>query len=154
MTLRRSHQNLNEVLVCQLSKSNALHFVSAWATKHGVALGQTQVGSKTNEITAIDELLDLIDVRGTTIALDVIGTQKTIAKKNTDKQGDYIFAIKNNHPKLADAIREHFESFHEHGLRKRGVKKRFYAVCAIPAALRSMTQAWAGHSLIDEEEVR
>ncbi len=144
-------------------KSNALHFVSAWATKHGVALGQTQVGSKTNEITAIDELLDFIDVRGTIITLDAIGAQKSIAKKITDKQGDYIFAIKDNHPKLADAIREHFESVHEHGLRKNAVKtqktacekrgrheERFYAVCAIPAALRSMTEAWAGAKSIGQ----
>ncbi len=126
-------------------------------------MGQTQVGSKTNEITAIDELLDFIDVRGTIITLDAIGAQKTIAKKITDKQGDYIFAIKDNHPKLADAIREHFESVHEHGLRKRGVKiqktvcenrgrheERFYAVCAIPAALRSMTDAWAGAKSIGQ----
>lgn len=53
-------------------KSNALHFVSAWATKHGVALGQTEVDSKSNEITAIDELIDFIDVRDSVITIDAI----------------------------------------------------------------------------------
>lgn len=61
------------------SKSNALHFVSDWASKHGVTLGQTDVDSKTNQITAIDELLDFIEVKGTIITLDAIGAQKKIA---------------------------------------------------------------------------
>ncbi len=141
-------------------KSNAIHFGSAWATKHGVTLGQTEVDSKTNEITAIDELLDFIDVREAIITLDAIGAQKSIAEKIHDEGGDYIFAIKDNHPKLADVIREHFELVHETGLRKHGVKskktvdekrgrreERFYAVCSIPAELRSMTDLWATPSL-------
>ncbi len=144
-------------------KSNAIHFVSAWATKHGVTLGQTEVDSKTNEITAIDELLDFIDVREAIITLDAIGAQKSIAEKIHDEGGDYIFAIKDNHPKLADAIREHFELVHETGLRKHGVKskktvdekrgrreERFYAVCSIPAELRSMTDLWAGATSIGQ----
>ncbi|MEM1228859.1 MAG: ISAs1 family transposase, partial [Planctomycetota bacterium] len=144
-------------------KSNALHFVSAWATKHGVALGQTEVDSKSNEITAIDELIDFIDVRDSVITIDAIGAQKSIAKKITGKGGDYIFAIKDNHPKLAEAIRDHFELVHEEGLRKHPVKskatveetrgrreERFYAVCAIPASLRSLASAWAGASSIGQ----
>ncbi|WP_044252537.1 ISAs1 family transposase, partial [Rhodopirellula sp. SWK7] len=105
-------------------KSNAIHFVSAWASKHGVTLGQTEVDSKTNEITAIDELLDFIDVRGTIITLDAIGAQKSIAKKIHEEGGDYILAIKNNHPKLAEAIRAHFELVHEMGLKKHAVKSK------------------------------
>lgn len=144
-------------------KSNAIHFVSAWASKHGVTLGQTEVDSKTNEITAIDELLDFIDVRETIITLDAIGAQKSIAKKIHDEGGDYIFAIKDNHPKLAVAIREHFEMVHEAGLRKHGVKskrtidkkrgrreERFYAVCSIPEKLRSMTGLWSGATAIGQ----
>lgn len=144
-------------------KSNALHFVSAWATKHGVALGQAEVDSKTNEITAIDELLDFIDVRGTIITLDAIGAQKSIARKITDNQGDYILAIKDNHPKLADAIRKHFEMAHEKGLRKHGVRtkqtlcekrgrreERFYAVCPIPSGLRAISKAWSGAKCIGQ----
>jgi len=138
-------------------KSNAIHFVSAWASKYGVTLGQTEVDSKTNEITAIDELLDFIEVRGTIITLDAIGAQKTIAEKIHGGGGDYIFAIKDNHPKLAEAIRQHFERAHDRGLRKHGVKskktvtkkrgrreERYYAVCQIPTELEPMTELWAG----------
>ncbi|TWU46798.1 Transposase DDE domain protein [Rubripirellula reticaptiva] len=144
-------------------KSNAIHFVSAWASKHGVTLGQTEVDSKTNEITAIDELLDFIDVRGTIITLDAIGAQKSIAKKIHDEGGDYILAIKDNHPKLAEAIRDHFELVHEMGLTKHGVKskktidekrarreERFYAVCAIPSEMKAMTDLWAGATSIGQ----
>ena len=139
------------------AKSNALHFVSAWASKHGVTLGQTEVDSKTNEITAIDELLDFIDVRDTIITLDAIGAQKKIAAKIDKEGGDYIFAIKDNHPKLADGIRDHFELVHEEGLRAHAVKskqtvnekrgrreERSYAVCRIPKHLQSMTSQWPG----------
>lgn len=138
-------------------KSNAIHFVSAWASKHGVTLGQTEVDSKSNEITAIDELLDFIEVRGTIITLDAIGAQKATAEKIHNGGGDYIFAIKDNHPKLAEAIRRHFELVHDQGLRKHDVKskktvtekrgrreERFYAVCEIPAELKPMTDLWAG----------
>ena len=75
-------------------KSNALHFVSAWASRHGVTLGQTEVDSKTNEITAIDELLDFIDVRQTIITLDAIGAQKKIAAKIASGSSDEI--VKNS----------------------------------------------------------
>lgn len=139
------------------TKSNALHFVSAWASKHGVTLGQTEVDSKTNEITAIDELLDFMDVRRTIITLDAIGAQKKIAAKIIKEGGDYIFAIKDNHPKLADSIRAYFELAHEEGLRKHGVKakkttvkksgrteERFYAVCPIPETMKSLTDLWEG----------
>lgn len=138
-------------------KSNAIHFVSAWASKHGVTLGQTEVDSKTNEITAIDEILDFIEVRGTIITLDAIGAQKKVAEKIDREDGDYIFAIKDNHPNLAEAIRRHFELAYDQGLRKHGVKtkktvtekrgrreERHYAVCEIPAELKPMAELWAG----------
>jgi predicted transposase YbfD/YdcC len=144
-------------------KSNAIHFVSAWASKHGVTLGQTEVDSKTNEMTAIDELLDFIEVRGTLITLDAIGAQKTVATKINGGGGDYIVAIKDNHPKLAEAIRQHFELAHDQGLRKHGVKskktvtekrgrreERYYAVCEIPAELKPMTESWAGAASIGQ----
>jgi predicted transposase YbfD/YdcC len=138
-------------------KSNAIHFVSAWASKHGVTLGQTEVDSKTNEITAVDELLDFIEVDGTIITLDALGAQKKIAAKIDDDGGDYVFAMKDNHPKLAEAIRRHFELVHDQGLRKHGVKskktvtekrgrreERYYAVCEIPTELKPLTDQWAG----------
>ncbi len=144
-------------------KSNAIHIVSAWATEHGITLGQTEVDSKTNEITAIGELLEFIDLKKSIVTVDAIGAQKSIAAKIIAQKGDYVFAIKDNHPKLAEAIREHFETAHEHGLSDHGVRskttkakqasrteERFYAVCSIPESMKTLTSAWAGAKSIGQ----
>ena len=146
-----------------LEKSNAVHIVSAWATEHGITLGQTEVDSKSNEITAIPELIDFIDVSNSIVTIDAIGAQKEIAKKIIDDEGDYVFAIKDNHPTLAEAIRDHFEQVHEEGLVESGVRskktkakqasrkeERFYAVCEIPDSMRELTNQWAGAKSIGQ----
>ncbi|WP_145207480.1 ISAs1 family transposase [Planctomycetes bacterium TBK1r] len=138
-------------------KSNAIHIVSAWATEHSVTLGQTEVDSKSNEITAIPELLDLIDVRNSIVTLDAMGCQKSIAEKIIEEGGDYVFAVKDNHPKLCAAIADYFEMAHNEGLKDHGVRtittlgkqagrdeERFYATCPIPEALRELTDQWKG----------
>ncbi|WP_372726251.1 ISAs1 family transposase [Novipirellula sp.] len=138
-------------------KSDAIHIVSAWATENGVTLGQTEVDSKSNEITAIPELLDLIDLRNSIVTLDAMGCQKSIAEKIVEGGGDYLFAVKDNHPKLCAAIAEHFEMAHNDGLTAHGVRamtttgkqaareeERFYATCPIPKALRELTDQWKG----------
>lgn len=144
-------------------KSNALHFVSAWATKHGISLGQTQVDSKSNEITAIQDLLELVDVSQSTVTVDAIGAQKVIAEKIHEQGGEYVFAMKDNHPKLAEAIRAHFLDSHEVGLTQSEVRsrttkckghgreeERFYAVAAIPDSMKSLTAAWPGAKAIGQ----
>lgn len=144
-------------------KSNAIHIVSAWATEHGITLGQTEVDSKTNEITAIGELMDFIDLKKSIITVDAIGAQKSIATKIIEEGGDYIFAIKDNHPKLAEAIRDHFESVHEHGLIEHAVRskttkakqasrteQRFYAVGPIPESMTGLASAWKGAKSIGQ----
>lgn len=146
-----------------LEKSDAIHIVSAWATEHGITLGQTQVDSKSNEITAIPELLDFIDVSNSIVTIDAIGAQKEIAKKIIDDEGDYVFAIKDNHPKLAEAIRSHFEQVHENGLVESGVRskktkakqasreeERFYAVCEIPDSMSVLASQWEGAKSIGQ----
>ena len=78
--------------------ANTIHFPHAWAARHEATLGQAEVGSRTNEITAIHELLGFIDVRGTIISLDAIGAQKSITEKVHSNDGDCILASKDNCP--------------------------------------------------------
>ena len=71
----------------------ALHTVSAWASEHHLVLAQQRVESKSNEITAIPELLNLLDIQGAIITLDAMGTQRDIAAQIIDQGGDYILAL-------------------------------------------------------------
>jgi predicted transposase YbfD/YdcC len=91
-----------------------LHAVSAWAGSEEIVLGQSAVDEKSNEITAIPKLLDLIDVKGAAVAIDAMGCQKDIAQKIREKQGNYILAVKDNHKTLHQDIRGYFEGL-EHG---------------------------------------
>lgn len=87
-----------------------VHMVSAWSASNGVVLGQVKTDEKSNEVTAIPALLDLIDVRKTLVTIDAAGTQTEIADKIANKGGDYLLAVKGNQPKLHASIIEHFES--------------------------------------------
>ena len=71
--------------------------ISAWSTRHQLVLGQTAVDNKTNEITAIPELLNLLDIENSIITLDAMGCQKEIATQIIKQKGDYILALKGNH---------------------------------------------------------
>src|SRR5262245_42146028 len=82
----------------------ALHLVSAWATQHGVVLGQVATEDHSNEITAIPKLLQLLDVRGATVTIDAMGCQKEIARQVRDQGADYVLAVKGNQKNLAEAI--------------------------------------------------
>ena len=70
--------------------------VSAWATKNELVLGQVKVDEKSNEITAIPKLLEILDISGCLITIDAIGTQTNIAEKIIDQGGDYLLAVKKN----------------------------------------------------------
>lgn len=87
---------------------NPLHLVSAWACEARLTLGQVATEAKSNEITAIPLLLELLDLKGATVTIDAMGCQKEIAKKIVDRGGDYVLALKDNHPKLAAAVSEEF----------------------------------------------
>lgn len=87
----------------------ALHVVSAWASEHRLLLGQVQVASKSNEITAIPALLDLLDIRGSIITLDAMGTQVAIASQIQQQGGDYLLCLKANHPTLHAQVKTWFE---------------------------------------------
>jgi predicted transposase YbfD/YdcC len=83
-----------------------LHLVSAWATAQRLSLGQVAVDAKSNEITAIPVLLDLLDVRGALVTIDAMGCQKAIAQKIIDRGGDYILTVKENQEHLLEDIQE------------------------------------------------
>lgn len=84
----------------------ALHIVSAWATDAGLTLGQVAVEEKSNEITAIPELLDLLNVKGAVVTIDAMGMQKGIVEKVREKQADYVIGLKDNQPTLAADMRK------------------------------------------------
>jgi len=84
------------------------HLVSAWDSAWGVTLGQIRTASKSNEITAIPQLLQALDVRGATVTIDAMGCQREIVHTLVDKQADYIIAVKNNQPTLAQAVESAF----------------------------------------------
>jgi predicted transposase YbfD/YdcC len=100
-TLRRSHDK-------SLGKG-AIHMVSAWASENRLVLGQTKVAEKSNEITAIPELLALLDVSGCIVTIDAMGCQKDIARLIIEESGDYVLALKANQGQLYQEVKELFE---------------------------------------------
>ena len=93
-----------------------LHIVSAWASEHGIALGQVATEDKSNEITAIPQLLTRIDLTRTIVTIDAIGCQKEIAQQVVTGGGDFVIAVKDNQPKLYQAIVDVFAEHLEHDL--------------------------------------
>ena len=86
----------------------ALHLVSAWAGEEGIALGQVATEAKSNEITAIPQLLGQIDLAGTLITIDAMGCRKDIVEQIVAGKGDCVIAVKDNQPKLLAAIQTYF----------------------------------------------
>ena len=86
----------------------AIHMVSAFATELGIVLGQEKVASKSNEITAIPELLEALYIKGFLVSIDAMGCQKSIARQITAKDGDYLLMVKGNQPSLLEAIENAF----------------------------------------------
>jgi len=145
-TLRRSHDKSGGL--------GPLHLVSAWASEHGLALGQVATEEKSNEITAIPELLDRIDVKGAVVTIDAMGCQKEIAKKIVAHNGDYVLAVKDNQPKLHRAIQEIFSDqredeflrmsrrqHHTHENSHGRDDERYYALVKIPRH-SPLTKEW------------
>lgn len=95
------------------SKKSAIHMVSAFASENGVVLGQQKTTDKSNEITAIPELLQLLELKGCIVTIDAMGCQKKIAKKIIEKKADYVLAVKDNQKKLHSDIKDFFKICHE-----------------------------------------
>jgi len=86
----------------------ALHLVSAWATANGLTLGQVAVDAKSNEITAIPQLIELLDLKDCVVTIDAAGCQKEIAAQIVAKGADYVLALKDNQPTLHEQVSDYF----------------------------------------------
>lgn len=93
------------------SKRPAIHMVSAWACQNRIVLGQVKTSDKSNEITAIPELLKLLDLKGNIVTIDAMGCQKKIASQIIEQEGDYIFNLKSNQSSLHDDVKLFIESY-------------------------------------------
>lgn len=135
----------------------ALHMVSAWAADMGLLLGQRKVDGKSNEITAIPELLRLLHLSGCIVTIDAIGCQKDIAAQLHAHGADYVLSLKANQRHMHAVVKKHFESdqdvalqssysesFKGHGRQE----LRSYRVRPIPEALRRAAAHWPGLSCI------
>ena len=104
--------NIDGKTICgsKSTRHNAYHVVSAWVSENQITLGEIVVDEKSNEITAIPKLLDMVDVEGATVTIDAMGTQTKIAEKIIEKNADYCLALKGNHSGLHDDVRFYFEN--------------------------------------------
>lgn len=139
-TLRRSYDTA--------TGKAAIHMVSAWATANHISLGQTVVDAKSNEITAIPKLLEMIDVSGGLVTIDAMGCQTEIAAKIVSEGADYCLAVKGNQPTLHKGIKafflDHLEDdfarikVFEHYTKETGhgrIDDRSYYLCEVPSDL-------------------
>jgi predicted transposase YbfD/YdcC len=144
-TARRSHDRKNGL--------GALHAVSVWASEFGLSLGQVACDDKSNEITAIPELLRLVDIRGAIITIDAMGTQKAIAEQIVRQEADFVLALKGNQETLHNAVIDYIEHQVNHDFADADVRqhattetahgreeKRFYFHMPVPSDLPNLNQ--------------
>jgi predicted transposase YbfD/YdcC len=147
-TARRSHDRSKGL--------GALHAVSVWASEFGLSLGQVACAEKSNEITAIPELLRLVDIQGCIITIDAMGTQKAIAAQIVDGKADYVLALKGNQETLQQAVIDHIDEqskndFADVQARRHTTKEtghgreeiRSYIQMPVPETLRDL-ELWKG----------
>jgi predicted transposase YbfD/YdcC len=99
-SLRRSHSRKKGL--------GPLHMVSAWSATNGLVLAQQATEAKSNEITAIPKILEVLELKGCIVTIDAMGCQKAIAEQIVERDGDYVLALKGNQSKLAEAVEEMF----------------------------------------------
>lgn len=106
-TARRSHDRANG--------QKPIHMVTAWAVNQGLVLGQVKTNEKSNEITAIPELLRTLDLKSCVVTIDAMGAQTKITKQIIDQKGDYAISLKGNQGNLNDEVRQLFEDAEKNG---------------------------------------
>lgn len=130
------------------SSKSAIHMVSAWASANHISLGQVVVDAKSNEITAIPKLLEMLEISGSLVTIDAMGCQTEIAQKIVEAGADYVLAVKGNQPTLHNGIESFFmdhlgDEFarvkaSQYETQEKGhgrVEQRSYFVCDIPPDL-------------------
>ena len=151
-TLRRSYD--------KASSKSAIHMVSAWATANHISLGQMVVDEKSNEITAIPELLKILELSGCLVTIDAMGCQVNIAQAIVDADANYVLAVKGNQKSLYGSIWRYFEehlsddfarvTIDRHRTHERGHGRdetRLYFTCPVPEAICDQ-QRWPQLSAI------
>jgi predicted transposase YbfD/YdcC len=136
-TLRRSFD--------AASSKTAIHMVSAWATANHISLGQVVVDAKSNEITAIPKLLQILELSNCLVTIDAMGCQTTIARKIVEAEGDYVLAVKGNQPTLHQGIADFFDDHLKDDFARTKVRRyvteekghgreeiRHYVICPVP----------------------
>ena len=139
-TLRRSFD--------AASGKAAIHMVSAWATANHISLGQVVVDAKSNEITAIPKLLQMLEISGCLVTIDAMGCQTEIAREIINAGADYVLAVKGNQPTLHRGIEAFFDDHVEDDFARTKVRRyethekghgreenRYYVLCPIPENL-------------------
>ena len=106
-TVRRSHD--------KRAGKQAIHLVSAWAPANTLTLGQVKTEEKSNEITAIPRLLQMLELSGCIVTIDAMGCQKETAQGIVDRGADYLLAVKENQGRLYQDVRDLFEGAEEAG---------------------------------------
>ena len=103
--------NIDGKTICGSANAehDAYHVLSAWVSENAITLGELAVEEKRNEITAIPDLLDLIDVEGDIVTIDAMGCQTDIAEKIRERKADYVLALKDNHRTLHEDVGEYFD---------------------------------------------
>jgi len=156
-TMRGSYTNAD--------KSDMLHIVSAWASQQGITLGQVAVDSKSNEITAIPQLLEMLELHGAIVSIDAMGCQREIAAKIVRGGGNYVLPVKGNQPSLQKAINASFavadqgqktNEDHEAAATKTKTRRRttreksrgrqetrHYTIMALPESMASLGKQWS-----------
>lgn len=114
-TARRSHDRAHGL--------GPLHSVSVWASDLGLSLGQIACDEKSNEITAIPELLRLVDIQGAIVTIDAMGTQKAIAEQIVDSKADYVLALKGNQETLHQAVIDYVQKQMENDFAQAGSRQ-------------------------------
>lgn len=126
----------------------AIHMVSAWATANHISLGQVVTEEKSNEITAIPKLLEMLEIEGSLITIDAMGCQTAIAEQIVDQKADYVLAVKGNQPTLQQGIIDYFDEHHDddfartkvrrHQTQEQGhgrLEERWYFISPVPEDL-------------------
>lgn len=137
-------------------KSDMLHIVSAWASQQGITLGQVAVDSKSNEITAIPQLLEMLELKGAIVSIDAMGCQRDIATKITRGGGDYVLQVKGNQPSLQAAIEASFAEADKAPAGKTKARRRTtkeksrgrletrdYTILPLPESMSSFGKLWS-----------
>ena len=146
-TLRRSFDTA--------SSKSAIHMVSAWATANHISLGQVVVDAKSNEITAIPKLLEILEFSGALVTIDAMGCQTEIAREIVAAEADYCLAVKGNQPTLHEGIEDFFDEHLEDDFARTRARRfqtseqghgreerRHYFICPVPEDLPDRAR-WA-----------